>query len=143
MSINYPTLAHFRHFSSLLTNFSSTTVEKALQISPFYAKQTQCQVRQNEHKLFYSNEICKNGQLVIQTNKANSNPIQSQFNPIQSQLNPKQTQLKPISTPQRFTVKHDYSHTALFPFTSTGLQCYNCTIPYFSYHKEHLIEKKR
>ncbi|MBL7146486.1 MAG: hypothetical protein ISS76_19760 [Phycisphaerae bacterium] len=28
-------------------------------------------------------------------NKANSNPIQSQFKPIQSQLKPKQTQFKP------------------------------------------------
>jgi hypothetical protein len=34
-------LAHFRHFSSLLTKLRSTTVEIALQIRPFYAKQTQ------------------------------------------------------------------------------------------------------
>jgi len=31
-------LAHFRHFSSLFTNFPSTTVEKALQISPYLCK---------------------------------------------------------------------------------------------------------
>jgi len=31
MSIENPTLAHFRHFSSLLTNFPSTSVESALQ----------------------------------------------------------------------------------------------------------------
>jgi len=43
MSINYPTLAHFRHFSSLLTNLRSTPVENVRQITPFYAKQTQFQ----------------------------------------------------------------------------------------------------
>ena len=35
MSIENPTLVHFRHFSSLFTNFPSTTVEKALQIRLF------------------------------------------------------------------------------------------------------------
>jgi hypothetical protein len=34
MSIKNSTLVHFRHFSSLLTNFFSTTVECALQIHP-------------------------------------------------------------------------------------------------------------
>ena len=80
-------------FSSLLTNFPSTTVENSLQITPFYAKQSQSQVGQNQHKYFCINEIRKIGQLVIQTkqtqfkpnkaknkanlsqNKANSNPI--------------------------------------------------------------------
>jgi len=59
MSIENPTLsaaadlAHFRHFirrggfSSLFTNLPSTTVENPLQITPFYAKQSQSQVRQN------------------------------------------------------------------------------------------------
>ena len=106
MSIENPTLsaaadlAHFRHFirrggfSSLFTNVRSTTVENVRQIYPFYAKQTQCQVRQNHHKHLCSNEIQKMGHLVIQTNKANSNPIQSQFKPKQTQLKPKQTQNK-------------------------------------------------
>ena len=94
MSIEKPTLAHFRHFSSLLTNFPSTTVEKALQITPFYAKQTQSQVGRNQRKLFFDKYIRILGQLVIQTNKAKTNPIQTQFNPIQTQLKPKQSQFK-------------------------------------------------
>jgi len=61
----------------------STTVERALQISSFYAKQTQSQIRQNQHKHFCNNEIRKIGQLVIQTNKAK-----------QTQFKPKQTQFK-------------------------------------------------
>jgi hypothetical protein len=35
MSIENPTLAPFRHFRSLFTNFPSTTVESSLQIDPF------------------------------------------------------------------------------------------------------------
>ncbi len=64
----------------------STTVEIALQISPFYAKQTQSQVRQNQRKHLCNNEIRKNGHLVIQTNKPN-----------QTQFKPKQTRNKPNS----------------------------------------------
>jgi hypothetical protein len=91
MSINYPTLsaaadlAHFRHFSSLFTHFRSTTVENSLQITPFYAKQSQFWKCQNQHKCYYSHELRKKGQLVIQTK-------QTQFKPNQSQ---KQTQFKP------------------------------------------------
>ena len=64
----------------------STTVEIALQISPFYAKQSQSQVGINQLKLFYNKYIRVFGLMVIQTkqsqfkpnkakNKANSNPI--------------------------------------------------------------------
>ena len=50
-SIEIPTLAHFRHFSSLFTNFPSTLVEMPLQITPFYAKQTQFPKKSNERKI--------------------------------------------------------------------------------------------
>ncbi|MBC8468292.1 MAG: hypothetical protein H8D56_02370 [Planctomycetes bacterium] len=88
MSIENPTLAHFRHFSSLFIKLPSTSVENSLQIRPFYAKQTQSQVGQNQRKLFYDMQIRVMGHLVIQTNKANSNPIQSQFKPKQTQNKP-------------------------------------------------------
>jgi len=98
MSIENPTLsaaadlAHFRHFirrggfSSLFTNFRSTSVESALQISPFYAKQTQCQVRPNQPKLLHDKQIRKNGHLVDQTKQTQTNPIKAKTNPIQTQL---------------------------------------------------------
>ncbi|NQT00399.1 MAG: hypothetical protein HQ580_00095 [Planctomycetes bacterium] len=35
----------------------STLVENSLQISPFYAKQTQFPKGQNEHNLFYNNGL--------------------------------------------------------------------------------------
>ena len=73
----YPTLARFRHFSSLFTNLPSTLVEIALQISPFYAKQSQSQVRQNQHKLFCDKYIRVFRLMVIQTNKANQTQFQT------------------------------------------------------------------
>jgi len=84
MSINYPTLAHFRHFSSLLTNLRSTTVENIRQITPFYAKQTQFCALFARKRRFHEK----------------TNPIQTQLKPIQSQFNPKQTQFKPNKAKQ-------------------------------------------
>ncbi|MBW7989568.1 MAG: hypothetical protein FVQ84_06065 [Planctomycetes bacterium] len=79
--MKHQTLAHFRHFSSLFTNFPSTNVENSLQITPFYAKQTQFQKESNERNLYDNNEICKYGHLVIQkkqtqfkANKAKNKP---------------------------------------------------------------------
>jgi len=82
MSINYPTLSHFRHFSSLFTDFRSTTVENVRQINPFYAKQSQFYAFFARKRRFHQK----------------TNPIQTQLKPIQSQFNPKQTQFKPIQT---------------------------------------------
>jgi hypothetical protein len=59
MSIENPTLVHFRHFSSLYTHFPSTPVENVRQINPFYAKQSQFQKCQNQHKHLLNNEIRK------------------------------------------------------------------------------------
>jgi len=51
MSIENLTLAHFRHFSSLFTlSLPSTFVENPLQITYFYAKQTQSPKKSNERK---------------------------------------------------------------------------------------------
>jgi hypothetical protein len=113
-NMKYPTLAHFRHFrhfrhfyhfSSLLTNLLSTLVENVRQISSFYAKQSQCQVRPNYRKLHDNNEIRKNGHLVIQTNKAKTNPIKAKTKPIQTQL-PKGQKLMQCVYIQRITKKN-------------------------------------
>ena len=98
MSIENPTLVHFRHlshFSSLLTNFPSTTVENSLQITPFYAKQSQSQVGQKQPKLFCDKYIRSSGTIGysdkqsqnkpnLSQNKPNSNPIKANTNPIVS-----------------------------------------------------------
>jgi hypothetical protein len=87
MNINNPTLAHFRHFSPLFTNFPTTNVEKPLQIRPFLCK---------TNPIF---RIFRLKSMISLKNKPNSNPIQTQTKPIlsryglyQSQTKPKQTQ---------------------------------------------------
>jgi hypothetical protein len=57
----------------------STTVENSLQITPFYAKQSQFYPFFAPKRRFHEK----------------TNPIQTQFKPIQTQLNPKQSQFKP------------------------------------------------
>jgi hypothetical protein len=56
-------------------------------------------VRQKQLKLIYNNDIQAIGQLVIQKNKAKTNPIQTQFKPNLSQNKANQTQYKPNSKP--------------------------------------------
>ena len=114
MSIKYPILSavadlahfrhyrHFRHISSLITNVPSTFVENPLQIDPFYAKQSQSQVRSNQHKHLFNNEIRKYRHLVIQTNKANSNPIKAKTNPIQTQF------VERVKNDAKFVFTKDY-----------------------------------
>ena len=85
MSIENPTLAHFRHFShfsSLLTNFPSTTVENSLQITPFYAKQTQFQKCKMMQAQFIQGIMKK----IASSGHKKTNPIQSQFKAKQSQF---------------------------------------------------------
>jgi hypothetical protein len=60
MSVENPTLAHFRHFSSLYTNLRSTIVESALQIHPNYAKQTQFSGLQNDVNSEFSKDYEEN-----------------------------------------------------------------------------------
>ena len=95
MSIENPTLAHFRHFSSLFTKLPSTTVENSLQITPFYAKQSQFQKRQNEHNFRHDKILRDFIPLTGPKNKPNSKPIQTQFNPKQTQFKPNKAKNKP------------------------------------------------
>ena len=71
----------------------STTVENSLQITPFYAKQSQFQVSQYQLKFYNNKHLRLIGQLVIQKK---TNPIQSQFKPKQTQFNPIQSQFTTI-----------------------------------------------
>ncbi len=101
MSIENPTLAHFlpsrgsgtagRHFSPLFIyvpiRHPSTSVENVLQISPFYAKQTQFTKCPNRLNYLYNNELCD----FYQSDKSQK----------QTQFKPNQTQFKPISRPNK------------------------------------------
>jgi len=83
MIINYPILAHFRHFSSLLTDFPSTTVENVRQITPFYAKQSQFCAFLARKRRFHEK----------------TKPIQTQLKPKQTQFKPNKANNKPNSNP--------------------------------------------
>jgi len=96
--IENPTLAHFRHFSSLFTNFSSTTVESALQIAHFMQNKPNFQKAQMNVSDYITREYGKKDTWWSGKNKPNSNPIQTQSNPIKANKMPKQTQYKPKQT---------------------------------------------
>ncbi len=74
-SIENPTLAHFRHFSSLFTKLSSTTVENVRQITPFYAKQTQFPKSQMNVNPYNTTNYENKSNWTYGENKPNSNPI--------------------------------------------------------------------
>ncbi len=84
LTIENPTLVHFRHFSSLLTNEMRFTLRQdARTKKPFYAKQTQFPPILRQKRLF----------------GRKTNPIQTQFKPNQTQFKPNQSQFKPNSNP--------------------------------------------
>ncbi len=94
MSIENPTLAHFRHFSSLLTNLCSTTVENPLQISLFM--QNKANLRND--KMNITLDMTSDYKELAYKSHEKTKPIQTQLKPKQSQLKPKQTQSKPKQT---------------------------------------------
>jgi hypothetical protein len=79
----YLTLAHFSHFTSLFTHFRSTTVENSLQITPFYAKQSQFYAFFAQKRRFHEK----------------TNPIQTQFKANLTQNKPNKAKNKPNSNP--------------------------------------------
>ena len=97
MSIENPTLANFRHFSSLLTNFPSTLVESALQIHLFL---------QNEPN-FRKSQMNINKVLTRDYEKrtlggvGKTNPKRTQSNPILGQKLQKRTPNKPQTNPNK------------------------------------------
>ncbi|HIJ52597.1 MAG TPA: hypothetical protein HPP66_05515, partial [Planctomycetes bacterium] len=97
-SIENQTLAHFRHFSSLFTNFPSTTVESALQIAHFMQNKANFQNAQMNVSRVSTKDYAKWTLGQRGKNKPNSNPIQTQSNPIKANKMPKQTQYKPKQT---------------------------------------------
>ncbi len=85
MSIENPTLAHFRHFSSLFTKFPSTSVEMPLQITPFYAKQTQFPKKSNDVNPYNTTDYERKRNWTLSENKPNSNP--NKANPKRAKMN--------------------------------------------------------
>ena len=77
MSIENPTLAHFRHFSSLFTYLPSTSVEDSLQIDLFMQNKPNVKSVQINVSSFITSIYVKVDNWCNQKNKPNSNPILS------------------------------------------------------------------
>jgi len=80
-----PARSGFRNFAlcTLIFAFSislpSTLVETPLQISLFYAKQTQCQNRQNQHKYSNTKGLCQSTTNNEQRTLFKTNPLKPNF----------------------------------------------------------------
>ncbi len=120
MSIENPTLAHFRHFSSLFTNLPSTSVENVLQISSFYAKQTQFTKCPNKLNLFNNNELYNFCQSDKSQKQTQSNPIQSQYKPNSNPIMAKQSQYKAKTNPNKPNFKGHISVFCCLTFSLTS-----------------------
>ncbi len=83
----YFTLAHFRHFSSLFTNLPSTFVESSLQITYFYAKQTQFPKSQMNANLYNTTDYERKRNWRLGENKPHSNPNKPTHRKAQMNIN--------------------------------------------------------
>ncbi len=86
-SIENPTLAHFRHFSSLFTNFPSTFVENPLQIDPFMQNKPNFQKSQMNVNTYNTTDYENISDWTIGQNKPNSNPIKPNLQKAQMNVN--------------------------------------------------------
>jgi len=87
---------HFRHFSSLLTIFPSTLVERSLQISSFLTNKANFRKSQMNVSSFITMNYEQRTMNDEIKNKPNSNPIQTQYKP---NSKPIQSQYKPNTKP--------------------------------------------
>jgi len=83
------------YFSYRDTNFPSTTVESALQISSFLTNKANFRKSQMNVSIFSQKDYENKTLGGSGKNKPNSKPIQTQSNPIKANKMPKQTQFKP------------------------------------------------
>ncbi len=75
MSIENPTLAHFRHFSSLFTPSPLYICKESSTNQPFYAKQTQFPKSQMNVNTYNTKDYENISDWTIGQSKPNSNPI--------------------------------------------------------------------
>ena len=131
MSIENPTLAHFRHFSHFRHSSNYNIFPNTLIM--------QNKANFGNAKMNITLDMTMNYKLFIplegQKNKANSNPIKPISKPIKANSKPKQTQFKPNLSrrnPEQSRIKHpqiakkkNFLPIALFPLTSSTARYYN------------------
>ena len=87
MSIENPTLAHFRHFSSLFTNLPSTTVEDSLQIGLFMQNKPNFPKSQMNVNTYNTKNYKNKRNWTIGQSKPNSNPIKPNYRKAKMNVN--------------------------------------------------------
>ncbi len=121
MIIENPTLAHFRHFSSLFTNLPSTSVENSLQIDPFMQNKANFRKSQMNVNPYNTKDYEDKRDWTPGENKPNSKPICQRVKLMQSvylqrtmkknadrgyeKTKPIQTQSNPISRKAKIDAK--------------------------------------
>ncbi len=100
MSIENPTLVHFRHFSSLFTNLPSTSVESALQIDPFMQNKANFQKSQMNVNPYNTTDYENKSDWTLGENKPNTKPIKANFRKSQNEC--KLTYNKGLQKKRRF-----------------------------------------
>ncbi len=105
MSIENPTLVHFRHFSSLLTIFplyicrdTFTDVMSALQIKLFMQNEPKFRKSQVSITALLTREYDQMDTWSIRKNEPKTNPNEPKTNPILANKTPIRTQFKPKQT---------------------------------------------
>jgi len=110
------------YFSYRDTNFPSTFVVNALQISTFLKNKPNFQKDQMNVSRVSTKDYEKRTLGQRGKNKANSNPIQTQSNPIKANKMPKQTQYKPNSNP----IKPNFKGGIIIRKCLINKQIYGC-----------------
>jgi len=87
MSIENPTLAHFRHFSSLLTNLPSTSVKDSLQIGLFMQNKPNLLDVQMNVNPYNTTDYENIANWTLGENKPNSNPNKPNFKKAKMNVN--------------------------------------------------------
>jgi len=98
MSVENPTLAHFRHFSSLLTNEIRSTKDYVRKNKLFMQNKAKFQKVKSDVSDVLIREYVQMDTWSIRKNKAKTNPKQTQYKanlkPIRTQFKPKQKQFQ-------------------------------------------------
>ncbi len=98
MSIENPTLAHFRHFSSLLTNEIRSTKDYVRSYKLFLQNEPKFRKSQMSLSDLLIREYEQMDTWSIGKNEPKTNPNEPKTNPIKANKMPKQTQFKPKQT---------------------------------------------
>ena len=87
LTISYHAIRNTRYASRFTNNAPSTSVERPLQIQPFYAKQSQTAECPNERNLCCNNGLCQFTPSQPLQKRTQNEPKRTQTQKVQNELN--------------------------------------------------------